>query len=155
MSFMRKHKLTVDSSPVNWFNAFLPISNRDAGVSSYSIQHSLIWTNARANMESAGIRGVGGKYFQSLLYLSSCNTLDFIYCKLCLLPPRSTWNSTHKKKNLSTETILFTILLVESLPLARGDIAISSHSSLPTIPLTQFQVVTKLQIGNSIPVSSC
>ena len=67
MSFVRKHKLAIDSSPVHWFNAFLPISNKDAGVSSYSIQHSLIWTNTRAHMESAGVAGVGGKYtdFQS------------------------------------------------------------------------------------------
>ena len=62
MSFMQKHKLTAQSSPVHWFKAFLPISNKDVGVSSYSMQHSLIWTNSRASMESAGVSSIGGKY---------------------------------------------------------------------------------------------
>ena len=59
MPFVRKHKLNVESSPVHWFQAFLPVSNRDIGSGSYSLQHCLMWTNTRATLESAGI---GGKY---------------------------------------------------------------------------------------------
>ena len=59
MSFVRAHNLNVDSSPVHWFQAFLPISNNEKGVTTYSMQNALMWTNMRATMEAAGI---GGKY---------------------------------------------------------------------------------------------
>ena len=59
MSFVRTHNLNVDSSPVHWFQAFLPILNNEKGVTSYSMQNALMWTNMRATMEVAGI---GGKY---------------------------------------------------------------------------------------------
>ena len=57
MTFVRKHKLNVDSSPVYWFKAFLPVTNTDVGAKTYSIQHSLMWTNLRATLEQAGISG--------------------------------------------------------------------------------------------------
>lgn len=59
MKFVRKHKLNAESRPVHWFKAFLPVTNTNIGLGSYSIQHSLMWTNMRATLESAGI---GGKY---------------------------------------------------------------------------------------------
>ena len=58
MKFVRQHKLSRDSHPAHWFQAFLPIKNRGVGMS-YSMEHALSWTNLRAMMENGGL---GGKY---------------------------------------------------------------------------------------------
>ena len=58
MKFVRQHKLSRDSHPAHWFEAFLPIKNRGVGMS-YSMEHALSWTNLRAMMENGGL---GGKY---------------------------------------------------------------------------------------------
>ena len=59
MRFVYSHNLSIDSSPVHWFEAFLPIENDERNATGYSMQNALMWTNMRATMEAAGI---GGKY---------------------------------------------------------------------------------------------
>ena len=54
--------LGLDSHPVEWFNAFLPVKNKrhgGAGMSSFTMEKCLSWTNTKARMMNAGL---GGKY---------------------------------------------------------------------------------------------
>ena len=57
MDWVRKNKLTLDSHPVHWFEAFLP--QRSSSAEGMSIEKLLSWTNMRAILDNASL---GGKY---------------------------------------------------------------------------------------------
>ena len=58
MKFVRENKLDLDSHPVHWFEAFLPIRN-GRKTNHFSMEKVLSWTNMRACVENASL---GGKY---------------------------------------------------------------------------------------------
>ena len=60
MSFIRANRLSVDSQPVEWFAAFIPMTSNPNEKDSFSIENLNRWTNLRALMENSG--GLGGKY---------------------------------------------------------------------------------------------
>ena len=57
MEWVRKNKLTLDSHPAHWFEAFLP--QRSRSPEGMSIEKLLTWTNMRAMLDNASL---GGKY---------------------------------------------------------------------------------------------
>ena len=58
LSLLQKHKLGLDSQPVHWFEAFLPISNIKQR-NEFTKENCLSFTNARDMMEK---ENPGGKY---------------------------------------------------------------------------------------------
>ena len=60
LDFCDKNELELDSPPVEWFEAFLPIRNqRHSTKSEFTLENVLSWTNTKARMNNAGL---GGKY---------------------------------------------------------------------------------------------
>ena len=59
MTFIRKHRLNLDSHMAEWFRSFLPIKNSKRN-QIFSLENCLSWTNTKAMLENAG--GQGGKY---------------------------------------------------------------------------------------------
>ena len=52
--------LSLDSHPVEWFDAFFPVkSKRQGGMNAFNVECLLSWTNAKARVMNAGL---GGKY---------------------------------------------------------------------------------------------
>ena len=58
MEFVRKHNLSLDSLPSEWFECFVPQKNNNNN-DIFSIEKMNTWTNTRAMMENASL---GGKY---------------------------------------------------------------------------------------------
>ena len=56
MEWIRKKKLTLDSHPIHWFEAFMPLRSRG---DTFSVEKLLSWTNMRALLDNASL---GGKY---------------------------------------------------------------------------------------------
>lgn len=66
LEFCQENGLDLDSHPVEWFKAFLPIENTRSrrqngnhGAMEFSIESCLSWTNTKARLQNAGL---GGKY---------------------------------------------------------------------------------------------
>ena len=63
INWCKSKGLDLDSHPVHWFDAFLPVKNKRGDnsytMSNFSIENALSWTNTKAQMMNAGL---GGKY---------------------------------------------------------------------------------------------
>ena len=58
IDWCKENKLDLTSHPAEWFEAFLPIRNKQGDNQrsmKFSIQNLLSWTNTKAHMQSAGL----------------------------------------------------------------------------------------------------
>lgn len=62
LDFLQRNKLDEHSHPVDWFESFVPVRNKDRSDPKrrkFSIENMLSWSNTKAAMENAGL---GGRY---------------------------------------------------------------------------------------------
>jgi len=64
IEFAKKHHLSIDSKPVEWFEAFFPVKNPDKNCK-FSVERMTTWTNDKARAVNAGPGGVIYRTFRN------------------------------------------------------------------------------------------